>query len=497
MNKLISNRQGEIMEPKLHQVFTITGKPTYTFVRPGLYNRLRAALQTPGLGVVVEGPSGVGKTTAVTKAIEETREEEVTLLNARDKSDREVIHRLPEGVSGTVVIDEFHRLDKDQKDVLANLMKIESDRDGDNLKIVIVGINNAGRSLIDSSPDLTYRVEFFRFGMESEEKIDELIRKGEHALNVDIRSRRSIIENAQGSFYIAQTLCKYACIESGIWEKNDSVREVNVPYEKIKEIALEKNRITFDEVVRKFARGPKFRRAGKAPYYHILKWMTESPTWSLNVAEEMKKHPNEKQSVSNVLKDGLVSLCKKEGIVKYLHYDKDTRVLSLEDPMLGYYLKSIEWKEFARDVGFINVDRDKEFDVALTFAGEDRPFVEKLKECLEELDYSVFYDYDQQHYILGQDVEEYLSPIYSEKCRYVVVVLGEKYGIKQWPRLEYQNYHDRIGAGEVLIVRSKKVPHSFTDELSGIGSLTYDPDEDLGKQARDIAQVISDKFEDS
>lgn len=484
------------MEPKLYEVFTITGTPTYTFVRPRLYNRLRAALQTPGLGVVVEGPSGIGKTTAVTKAIQETGEK-FTLLNARKTNHRDAIDRLLEGMSGTVVIDEFHRLDKHQKDILANLIKVEADRGGGDLKIVIVGINDAGRSLIDSSPDLTYRVEFIRFGSEPEEKIDELIRKGEDALNVDIKFRRSIIENSQGSFYIAQTLCNYACAESGILEKSESVREITVSYKEIEEIALEKNRRTFGGVAREFARGPKFRRAGRAPYYHILKWMTESPSWNLNVAEEMKKHPREKSSVSGVLDKGLVSLCEKKGIAKYLHYDKDTRVLSLENPMLGYYLKSIEWQKFASDVGFINVGHDREYDVALTFAGEDRTYVEKLKECLERLDYSVFYDFDQQHYILGQDVEEYLSPIYSEKCRYVVAVVGEKYGSKQWTRFEYQNYRDRIGVGEVLIVRSKKVLYSFTDEMSGIGSLTYDPDGDLGKQARHVAQVISKKLENS
>ena len=90
-------------------------------------------------------------------------------------------------MSGTVVIDEFHRLDRRQKDILANLIKVEADRGGGDLKIVIVGINDAGRSLIESSPDLTYRVEFIRFGSEPEEKIDELIRKGEDALNVDIK----------------------------------------------------------------------------------------------------------------------------------------------------------------------------------------------------------------------------------------------------------------------------------------------------------------------
>ena len=47
------------------------GIPTHTFVRPIEYPALLVALRTPGRGVVVEGPSGIGKTTAVTRALEE------------------------------------------------------------------------------------------------------------------------------------------------------------------------------------------------------------------------------------------------------------------------------------------------------------------------------------------------------------------------------------------------------------------------------------------
>ena len=53
---------------RIEDVFKVTGVPTYTFVRPSEYNRLQVALRTPGRGVVVEGPSGIGKSTAVTKA---------------------------------------------------------------------------------------------------------------------------------------------------------------------------------------------------------------------------------------------------------------------------------------------------------------------------------------------------------------------------------------------------------------------------------------------
>lgn len=57
--------------PKLEEVFKIGGVPTHTFVAPLEYSQLVVALRTPGRGVVVEGPSGIGKTTAVSRAIQE------------------------------------------------------------------------------------------------------------------------------------------------------------------------------------------------------------------------------------------------------------------------------------------------------------------------------------------------------------------------------------------------------------------------------------------
>lgn len=57
--------------PLLEEVYKLNGVPTYTFVRPTEFNRLFVALRTPGRGVVLEGPSGIGKTTAIARATEE------------------------------------------------------------------------------------------------------------------------------------------------------------------------------------------------------------------------------------------------------------------------------------------------------------------------------------------------------------------------------------------------------------------------------------------
>jgi len=62
------------LEPRLEEVFKLSGVPTYTFVRPVEYDQLRIALRTPGRGLVIEGPSGIGKTTAVRSALRDLSE---------------------------------------------------------------------------------------------------------------------------------------------------------------------------------------------------------------------------------------------------------------------------------------------------------------------------------------------------------------------------------------------------------------------------------------
>ncbi len=111
-------------KPELHEVFTISGIPKYTFVKPKEYPRLLMALKTPGRGIIVEGPSGIGKTTAISKAIEELAiSANVLKLSARVRADVDMIKQLPEMQPlGTVVIDDFHKLGDVEKRLIADLM---------------------------------------------------------------------------------------------------------------------------------------------------------------------------------------------------------------------------------------------------------------------------------------------------------------------------------------------------------------------------------------
>jgi hypothetical protein len=143
-------------EPKLEEVFKTSGIPTYTFVKPVEYDRLIVGLRTPGRGLVIEGPSGIGKTTSVFKALEELGLAAQTLsLSARKAEDRAIIAELPTMKAiGTVLVDDFHRLDDSVKHAVADYLKTLADEETEGSKLVVVGINKAGDSLVRFAADL-------------------------------------------------------------------------------------------------------------------------------------------------------------------------------------------------------------------------------------------------------------------------------------------------------------------------------------------------------
>lgn len=78
----------------------------------------------------------------------------------------------------------------------------------------------------------------------------------------------------------------------------------------------------------------------------------------------------------------------------------------------------------------------REFDVAVSFAGEDRDFVVDVVEGVKAHGFKVFYDDDHQAEMWGEDGIEYLTDVYLNRARYVVFFVSVHYGQKMWTRLE-------------------------------------------------------------
>ena len=83
------------------------------------------------------------------------------------------------------------------------------------------------------------------------------------------------------------------------------------------------------------------------------------------------------------------------------------------------------------------------FEVAFSFAGEQRHLVLPLAEALDErLPGLVFYDEWFEWFIAGSGGDTRLQDIYLKRSKMVVVCVSEQYGGKPWTRTE----HDAIRA---------------------------------------------------
>jgi len=82
------------------------------------------------------------------------------------------------------------------------------------------------------------------------------------------------------------------------------------------------------------------------------------------------------------------------------------------------------------------VERNYEFDVALSFAGEQREYVERVAYKLESKGVKVFYDKFKNSQLWGKNLPEYLQAVYYSKSRFCIMFISIAYLKKMWPTHE-------------------------------------------------------------
>lgn len=83
------------------------------------------------------------------------------------------------------------------------------------------------------------------------------------------------------------------------------------------------------------------------------------------------------------------------------------------------------------------------YDIGLSFAGEDREYVEKVADKLRQLNISVFYDNYEQVNLWGKDLYQHLNDVYKNKCQYCIVFISENYSRKLWTQHELKSAQTR------------------------------------------------------
>jgi hypothetical protein len=84
-----------------------------------------------------------------------------------------------------------------------------------------------------------------------------------------------------------------------------------------------------------------------------------------------------------------------------------------------------------------------EYDIALSFAGEDKEVAEELAALLTKKDIRVFYDEYKAGAPWGRDLVDHLVNIFSRKARYCVMLISGHYPLRRWTDTERKAAQER------------------------------------------------------
>jgi WD40 repeat protein len=141
--------------------------------------------------------------------------------------------------------------------------------------------------------------------------------------------------------------------------------------------------------------------------------------------------------------------------------------------------------------GDIFLSKTYEFDVALSFAAEDRGFAAELARALTDRNVKVFHYEYLEDALWGEDLYTYLSDLYQNRARYVVMFISKYYSEKLWTNHERKAAQARsFRESEAYILPIRLDDTEIAGILPTTGFVRWPP-----KTAPEIADMVLRKLE--
>lgn len=440
----------------LAEVFKTVGLPPYTYIKPSYYGEVRADIEQPGKHLLIEGPSGIGKTCVVFKVFEELgwqKDTDYKYISCRDSDAEKQINAFFEVVGQgnrpeppIIVVDDFHLVTTQERAGIGASLKRLSDRAFEQAsppKTILIGIPTTGLSLLSDAYDLGPRLGNYRFPKATDREIDRLIDAGEQALNILFEDRDILLSESAGNFWLAQYICNKICSTQSIFETQEDIRILTFDLLSIRQRLMTELLQRYMPIARIFAKGKKWRPGGNKPYLEVLLAVCRIPDSVITYDKILNMVPERRKPGIKAIRPRIAEvICdfqKQVDLRKQIAFDPQGG-FSIEDPLFRYFLSNLDSNDLYRELGIENenVERSRlySYDVGFSFAGEVRQIVEAVNSELKNEDVVTFYDYDQQAFLLALDLEQTLGRIYGESCRYYLVFLDKNYQEKVWTKYE-------------------------------------------------------------
>ena len=472
------------MNYPVEDVFRTEGVPEFTYVRPPNFNEILVDIRNAGKPVIIEGQSGTGKTTTAKKIIDECLPlSGFVYLSARKAADIPSILNLANGgESGKYILDDFHRLDKETQEKIANIIKVAAEEYGDNAypKIVIIGINKVGSELIHLVHDIAKRCGIHRIKPASLETTSELISMGERKLGIKFSDHEKIFGESKGDYWLTQLVCQSICLMNNVTETKGDQPTLSFSVGDMRTRVTERLEHAYHEAVKEFCRGNRFRSTND-PYLKLLRSVSEQDSSIVDLTELANSNEDVRGSINNIKENRLATLIGSKIVCeRYFYYNSETKLFAIEDPALFYYVKHLNWDDLRKTCGFRTGDRDFEFDFAISFAGENRLIARIIADQLKMLDCSVFYDEHFEVNFLGTAWHKNFIDTFSNKSRFVVCLLDKYHLEKIWPTFERECFIPRIPDGAVIPIRLDKT--AFPGIPQDVVGIHFEPRNSSGEE---------------
>ena len=117
-----------------------------------------------------------------------------------------------------IILEDFQMASESFIIELADVLKAFAD---DQVKVILVGIDNKMSNIINARNDITSRIATLNLDKFKKEELYEIISKGEEALNVEFSEdvKKMIVDNSFERAYILQGICRSLCRNEKITER--------------------------------------------------------------------------------------------------------------------------------------------------------------------------------------------------------------------------------------------------------------------------------------
>jgi hypothetical protein len=135
-------------------------------------------------------------------------------------------------------------------------------------------------------------------------------------------------------------------------------------------------------------------------------------------------------------------------------------------------------------------DKVYQFDVALSFAGENRDYVEKVAYYLQKIGFKLFYDKYETVTFWGKDLYQHLEEVYFKNARYTIMFISKSYAKKLWTNHERRSAQARaFSSNQEYILPARFDNTKIPGVLPTVGYIdlnNYSP--------KEFALIIKDKI---